>query len=129
MLEHDGDGARGRLRWKLNPDRYAEKGGNRKVDRHLDAAHIPAQHNAFAVQLDLPHPLVGAEVGGGEAQWEGEGVEPLVTARPRRRKPAGCCLTPQSLSPRRVGPGFVFAPSELPPDRCRKHAPKSSESA
>ena len=58
-----------------------------------------------------------------------EGVEPLVTARPRRCDPAGCCLTPQSLSPRRVVPGR-FRPSwGSSPDRCPKHATAKSDSA
>ena len=42
MLEHDRDRA-GRLAFRrLHPERHAEIGGDRKVDRHLDAAHAPA---------------------------------------------------------------------------------------
>ena len=70
-----------------------------------------------------------ARSAGCEVQREAEGVEPLVTARPRRCDPAGCCLTPQSLSPPPPGTPACLRPSSFPPDRCRKHAPNRSESA
>src|SRR5262249_56139346 len=55
---------------------------------------------------------------GGEGRLQrrpGEGVEPLATARPRRHDPAGCRLTPQSLSPCRVYPGPLSPLAAFPP--------------
>jgi len=44
------------------------------------------------VQFDQPHAFVSCTVFRLNVHWEAEGVEPLVTARPRRCDPAGCCL-------------------------------------
>ena len=97
-------------------------GGDRQIDRHLDAAQRPPQHHPLAVKLDHAHALVGGAVAGLEAQREGERVEPLDTARPGRHGPADGCLTPQDLSPRRVIPVRLAPPEFCPPVRCRKHA-------
>jgi len=71
------------------------------------------------VQFDQPHAFVSCTVFRLNVHWEAEGVEPLVTARPRRCDPAGCCLTPQSLSPPPPGTPACRRPSSFPPDRCR----------
>ena len=77
MLEHDRHRA-GRIAFgRLHPERHAEIGGDRKVDRHLDAAHRPPHHDPLAGQLDGAHAPVGRLVGGRELHREGEWVEPL----------------------------------------------------
>ena len=123
MLEHDRDRAWRFAGRRLHADRHAEIGGDRQVDRHLDAAHRPAQHHPLAGELDHAHALVGGAVAGREPQREGERVEPLDTARPGRHGPADCCLTPQDLSPRRVIPVRLAPPEFVPrslPQTCRK---------
>ena len=124
MFEHDRDGARSLARGRLHADRHAAIGGDRHVDRHLDAAQRAPQHHALAVQLDDAHALVGSLVAGRETDREGKGVEPLDAARPGRREPANGCLTPQILHSPPGEPRFVFAPPKVCPrslpQTCRK---------
>ena len=84
MLEHDRDGAGLPIVRRLDPDRHAEIGRDRHLDRHLDAAHRPAQHDALARELDQAHALVGGPVVDREPHREGEGVEPLAHGSTRQ---------------------------------------------
>ena len=54
----------------------AEEIADPNVDGHLHALDGTAQHDAFAVNFDLPHAAVGAVVLRIEAQPEGKRVEP-----------------------------------------------------
>jgi hypothetical protein len=68
------------------------------IDRHLHALDGTAQHDAFAVNLDLPHMAVGAHIVRIEADGQRKRVEPQVAARPGGIDPACCCLTPHGFS-------------------------------
>jgi hypothetical protein len=57
-----------------------------------------AQHDAFAMKLDLPGVSVGARIMRIEADRKGKGVEPQIAARPGGSGPAYCCLTPHGFS-------------------------------
>ena len=77
--------------------RDAEKIADADVDRHLHAAHGTAQHDAFAVEFDVPHAAVGAGIMRFEADGQGKRVEPQGAARPGGIDPACCCLTPHGF--------------------------------
>ena len=81
--------------------RNAEEIAHAQIDRHAHALHGAAQHNAFAVKLDLPHAAIRARIVRMEADGQGKRVEPQAAARPGGIAPARCCLTPH---------GFVSPP-------------------
>ena len=70
------------------------------------------------MHLDHAHLTIGEGIGVLELHGEGERVEPLNATRPCRHGPAGCCLTPQRLSPTGYA-RLVFAPPEFLPDPLR----------
>ena len=99
--------------------RDAQEGVKRKFDRHGNAAHRTAEHDALAVELDPSHPLVGPGIGRRETDRQCERVEPQSAARPGRHGPAELPLTPQNRLPvPSLRPGFVW-----------EHAAAASESA
>ena len=63
VLEHDRDRAGRPAFGRLHPQRDAEIGRDRKVDRHLDAAHGAPNHDPLPGQFDVPHAFVGRLVG------------------------------------------------------------------
>ena len=81
--------------------RDAEEIADAQIDRHAHAEHGTAQHDAFAVKLDLPHAAIRARIVRMEAYGQRKGVEPQHAARPGGIGPACCCLTPH---------GFVSPP-------------------
>ena len=85
-------------RWD-EPQGDAQERRHRHVDRHADAANGAVQHHALAGQFDMAHALVGAGIGRGEMQGQGERVEPRHAARPDGEGPAERCLTPQDRLP------------------------------
>ena len=90
------------------------------VDRHLHAADGTAQHDTFAMKLDLPDIAVGARIVRIEANRKGKRVEPQIAARPGGSDPACCCLTPHGFrSPRR----------DYVPGRCEDLSATLSETA
>ncbi len=60
--------------------------------------HGAAQHDAFAMKLDLPDISVGARIMRVEADRQRKRVEPQGAARPGGIDPACCCLTPHGFS-------------------------------
>ena len=110
---------------RLHPDQHAKIGGDRQVDRHLDPAHAPdaARRARGGARPRAPaHPRRGRA--SSKRSGRAKGSSRSCTARPRRRGPAGCCLTPQRLlsppgMPRLVSPRRSF-PRSLT-QTCRKH--------
>src|SRR5690349_12660148 len=86
------------LRRIVAAQRNAHEIADAHVDRHLHAADGTAQHDAFAMKLDLPDMSVGARIMRIEADRKGKRVEPQIAARPRGSDPAACCLTPHGFS-------------------------------
>src|SRR5262245_22116629 len=115
VLEHDRDGAGVALTRRLDPDRDAQIGGGPYLDGHLDAAHGPAEHNVIARKLDHAHAPVCGPVSDRKPNRESERVEPLMAARPGRRMPADCCLTPQLKLPAGLSPVRLCPPEVRPP--------------
>ncbi len=68
MLEKDRDAGRRVVHFRREPDRYAEERLHRDVERNAHALHGTAQDHAFAMQLDMPHPLVRHRIAGGEVE-------------------------------------------------------------
>ena len=76
---------------------HAEKIADADIDRHPHAEQSAAQHDAFAIKLDVPDAAIGAQIVRVELDGQGKGVEPQRTARPCGSYPACCCLTPHGL--------------------------------
>jgi hypothetical protein len=68
--------------------RHAEKVADANVDRHLHAMQGTAQHDAFAMEFDVPHAAVGTAVMRVEAEGQRKRVEPHGAARPGGIDPA-----------------------------------------
>ena len=83
---------------RREPDRDAEEGLHRNVERDAHALHGAAQDHALAMQLDMAHALVGHRIAGREADGQCERVEPRGAARPGG-VPAELGLTPQNTLP------------------------------
>ncbi|GGI24770.1 hypothetical protein GCM10010987_31050 [Bradyrhizobium guangdongense] len=82
MDQHEG------LRLVGAAQRDAGEVADAHVDRHLHAADGTAQHDAFAMKLDLPRVAVGARIMRIEADRKGMRVEPQAAARPGGVDPA-----------------------------------------
>ena len=76
----------------------AEEIADANIDGHLHALDGTAQHDAFAVNFDLPNAAIGADVLRVEALRKRKRVEPQDAARPGGIDPACCCLTPHGFS-------------------------------
>ena len=100
---------------RLDPDRHAQIGGDPHLDRHLDAAHGPPQHNVIARELDHAHAPIRGPVSDRKPNRESERVEPLVAARPGRKGHAGCYLTPQVMLPAGLSPVRFVRRKLVPP--------------
>src|SRR5882724_5089780 len=80
----------------------------------------------IARKLDHAYASVRGPVVDREPNRECERVEPpLMAARPGRRDPADCCLTPQDYAPRRGYPRSALSAGSSClrslPQTCRKH--------
>ncbi len=95
---------------RQHPHADAAKLGDRHADVHADAAHRAPQHDAIAIELDLPDLSVRAAVARRIAHGQGEGVEPQRAARPERGP--NTHLTPQTL------PAGLLCP--VVPRSCRR---------
>src|ERR1700694_2891743 len=76
--------------------RHAQEGVDRNLDRHGNAAHRTAQHDALAIELDPSHPLVrrGAARGG----WTGQPWPRRTAVDASRSAPCGPSLCARALS-------------------------------
>ena len=108
------------LRLVVAAQRDASEVADAHVDCHLHAADGTAQHDAFAMKLDLPCVSVGARIMCIEADRKGKGVEPQAAARPGGSDPACCCLTPH---------GFSSPRQDYVPGRCEDLSAPGSETA
>ena len=76
--------------------RDAKEIADANIDRHPHAENGTAQHDMFAMKLDLPHAAIRARILRVEAERKGKWVEPQCTARPGGIDSACWCLPPQS---------------------------------
>jgi hypothetical protein len=67
---------------------HTEKVTDAHADRHPHATDGTAQHDAFAVEFDIPYAAIGTRVMRVEANRQGMGVEPQCAARPGGSDPA-----------------------------------------
>src|SRR5258708_40244239 len=95
----------------------AEKIAHPDADRHPHAVDGAAQHDAFAMNFDLPHAAVRTGVVRAEADRQTERVEPQGAARPGGVDPACCRLTPHRFisPPGLCSPSMAETLAEPPP--------------
>src|SRR5690349_14427032 len=105
MIECERDRSRLLALSRIEPQGNAAEGRDRQLDFHPHAAHLPAQHYAFAIEFHLPHlpvrPLGFRRVADGQCEW----IKPPRATRSGRWDPAGLHVTPRTKSPS----GIFFA--------------------
>src|SRR3954449_2264914 len=100
MLEHDRGAPVFSRGWWLQPDSDPAVRAEGQADGHFSSCQRTQQDYMIGVEFDRPNVRGCATRIWRKAQREGKWIEPLSAARSGRQWPA-CCLTPQSLSPRR----------------------------
>jgi hypothetical protein len=85
------------LRVVFVTQRNAAEIADPEVDGHPHTLDGSPEHNALAVQFNVAHAIVGADVVRIEAYGSRERVEPQDAARPGGIDPACCCLTPHGF--------------------------------